>query len=151
MILTKHVAGLGAIGFDLLTGSPPFGGNNYAKIQQNIIKQKLQLPYFLGPDAKDLLIRLLRKEPHKRLGGTQAKDIKILKAHRFFRKIDWKKLETRELEPVCVKSFAEFGDVNLCALMSMFACADNSSRLLLAHSTRHHGSRARGEFLPQLH
>ncbi|KAF2769617.1 Pkinase-domain-containing protein [Teratosphaeria nubilosa] len=90
---------LGAIGFDLLTGSPPFGGNNHAKIQQNILKQKLQLPYFLGPDAKDLLTRLLRKEPNKRLGGTQPKDLKVLKSHRFFRKIDWRKLERREMEP----------------------------------------------------
>lgn len=90
---------LGAIGFDLLTGSPPFSGNNHAKIQQNILKQKLQLPYFLGPDAKDLLTRLLRKDPSKRLGGTTSKDLKALKAHRFFRKIDWKKLERREVEP----------------------------------------------------
>ncbi|KAK5169491.1 uncharacterized protein LTR77_005467 [Saxophila tyrrhenica] len=90
---------LGAIGFDLLTGSPPFGGNNHAKIQSNILKQKLQLPYFLGPDAKDLLTRLLRKEPNKRLGGANTKDLKTLKSHRFFRKIDWKKLEKRELEP----------------------------------------------------
>ena len=90
---------LGAIGFDLLTGHPPFGGGNHAKIQQNILKQKLQLPYFLGPDAKDLLTRLLRKESSKRLGGTSTKDIKALKSHRFFRKIDWKKLERREVEP----------------------------------------------------
>ncbi|KAK4570419.1 hypothetical protein LTR86_002499 [Recurvomyces mirabilis] len=90
---------LGAIGFDLLTGSPPFGGNNHAKIQQNILKQKLQIPYFLGPDAKDILTRLLRKEPHKRLGGTSKADLKTLKTHRFFRRIDWKKLERRELEP----------------------------------------------------
>lgn len=90
---------LGAIGFDLLTGSPPFTGNNHTKIQQNILKQKLQLPYFLGPDAKDLLTRLLRKDPSKRLGGTTTKDLKTLKAHRFFRKIDWKKLEKREVEP----------------------------------------------------
>ena len=96
--------GLGAIGFDLLTGSPPFGGNNHTKIQQNILKQKLQLPYFLGPDAKDLLIRLLRKESHKRLGGVTAKDVKTLKSHRFFRKIDWKKLERRKLEPVSLIS-----------------------------------------------
>jgi serine/threonine protein kinase len=90
---------LGAIGFDLLTGSPPFTGNNHTKIQQNILKQKLQLPYFLGPDAKDLLTRLLRKDPSKRLGGTTRHDLKTLKAHRFFRKIDWKKLEKREVEP----------------------------------------------------
>lgn len=90
---------LGAIGFDMLTGKPPFGGGNHAKIQQNILKQKLQLPYFLGPDAKDLLTRLLRKEPSKRLGGSNPKDLKALKTHRFFRKIDWKKLEKREVEP----------------------------------------------------
>ena len=53
----------------------------------------------MGPDAKDLLTRLLRKEPNKRLGGTKPKDLKTLKSHRFFRKIDWKKLEKREVEP----------------------------------------------------
>lgn len=90
---------LGAIGFDLLTGNPPFGGANYTKIQQNILKQKLQLPYFLGPDSKDLLTRLLRKEPNKRLGYNMPKDLKLIKSHRFFRRIDWKMLERRELEP----------------------------------------------------
>ncbi|PSK55836.1 hypothetical protein B9Z65_4714 [Elsinoe australis] len=90
---------LGAIGFDMLTGAPPFQGGNNAKIQQNILKQKLQLPYFLGPDAKDLLTRLLRKEPNKRLGYHVKKDIQTIKKHRFFRKIDWKKLEKRELTP----------------------------------------------------
>lgn len=117
--------GLGAIGFDLLTGSPPFGGNNHAKIQQNIVKSKLQLPYFLGPDAKDLLTRLLRKEPHKRLGGTTSKDIKILKGHRFFRKIDWKKLEMRECEPVSLHTFRS-------------ACVSRLTRFS-ANSTRHYG------------
>ncbi len=45
------------------------------------------------------MTRLLRKEPNKRLGGTSAKDLKTLKTHRFFRKIDWNRLEKRELEP----------------------------------------------------
>jgi serine/threonine protein kinase len=90
---------LGALGFDLLTGSPPFKGNNHAKIQERIVKQKLVLPYFLGPDAKDLLTRLLRKEPHKRLGYHMPKDLQTIKKHRFFRKIDWKALERRELHP----------------------------------------------------
>ncbi|KZF19699.1 kinase-like protein [Xylona heveae TC161] len=90
---------LGALGFDLLTGSPPFQGNNHAKIQERILKQKLSLPYFLSPDAKDLLTRLLRKEPNRRLGANMPKDLQIIRKHRFFRKIDWKKLERRELEP----------------------------------------------------
>ncbi|KAH0543469.1 hypothetical protein FGG08_002234 [Glutinoglossum americanum] len=90
---------LGALGFDLLTGSPPFQANNHAKIQEKILKQKLSLPYFLSLDAKDLLTRLLRKEPNKRLGGNMPKDLQTIKKHRFFRKVDWKALERREVEP----------------------------------------------------
>jgi serine/threonine-protein kinase Psk1 len=89
---------LGAMACDLMTGKPPFGGGNWTKIQQNIMHAKLNLPYFLSPDAKDLLTRLLRKEPRKRL-GVQKGDINVIKKHRFFRKIDWIKLEARQLEP----------------------------------------------------
>ncbi|RMD40103.1 hypothetical protein DV735_g5022, partial [Chaetothyriales sp. CBS 134920] len=89
---------LGAMACDLMTGKPPFGGGNWTKIQHNIMHQKLSLPYFLSPDAKDLLTRLLRKEPKKRL-GVGANDLAVIKRHRFFRKIDWHKLENRELEP----------------------------------------------------
>ncbi|KAG9229399.1 serine/threonine protein kinase-like protein [Amylocarpus encephaloides] len=89
----------GALGFDLLTGSPPFQGQNHAKIQQQIVKQKLVMPYFMSADAKDLLTRLLRKEPTKRLGAHMPKDLLTMRKHRFFRKIDWKKLANREVEP----------------------------------------------------
>ena len=89
---------LGAMACDLMTGKPPFGGGNWTKIQQNIMHQKLNLPYFLSADARDLLSRFLRKEPKKRL-GVGSKDLAIIKKHRFFRKIDWKKLERKELEP----------------------------------------------------
>ena len=89
----------GALGYDLLTGSPPFQANNHSKMQEKILKQKLALPYFLGPDAKDLLTRLLRKEPAKRLGASIPRDLHTIKNHRFFRKIDWAALERRELLP----------------------------------------------------
>ncbi|EFX03875.1 serine/threonine-protein kinase psk1 [Grosmannia clavigera kw1407] len=90
---------LGALGYDLLTGNPPFRGRNNAKIQDNIVRQKLVLPYFLGPDAKDLLTRLLQKNPRKRLGANMPKDLTTLKGHRFFRKIDWQRLAARQMEP----------------------------------------------------
>ncbi|PFH61152.1 hypothetical protein XA68_18102 [Ophiocordyceps unilateralis] len=89
----------GALGFDLMTGHPPFRGQNNAKVQERIVKQKLTMPYFLSADAKDLLTRLLRKEPKKRLGAQMPKDLETLKRHRFFRKIDWERLEGRDLEP----------------------------------------------------
>ena len=90
---------LGALGFDLLTGDPPFCGGNHAAIQAKILRSKPQMPHFLGPDAKDFLTRLLRKDPGKRLGGVMPRDLPSIKGHRFFRKIDWKKLERKEIEP----------------------------------------------------
>jgi len=89
----------GVLGFDLLTGSSPFCGPNHAKTQEKILRQKLVLPYFLSPDAKDLLTRLLRKEPSKRLGATMPKDLATIKKHRFFRNVRWGQLERRECEP----------------------------------------------------
>ncbi|KAI8629406.1 serine/threonine-protein kinase psk1 [Xylariaceae sp. FL1651] len=89
----------GALGYDLMTGNPPFRGANNAKVQQNIVKQKVLMPYFLSLDAKDLLARLLRKDPAKRLGSHMPKDLNTIKNHRFFRKINWKKLEAREMDP----------------------------------------------------
>lgn len=89
----------GILGFDLLTGASPFRANNDMKIREKILKSKLVFPYFLSPDAKDLLTRLLRKEPKKRLGSCMPKDMQTIKNHRFFRKINWTKLEKRELEP----------------------------------------------------
>jgi serine/threonine protein kinase len=113
---------LGAVCYDLLTGSPPFTGNNNAKIISKITKSKLNLPYYLSQDAKDLLSRLLRKDPRKRLGYM---DIDIIRKHRFFRKLDWKKLEVRHpdvvppivpiiTDPVLAENFSnEFTDMVL--------------------------------------
>lgn len=89
---------LGALMYDLLTGNPPFTGTNHKKIIDKITKQKLALPYYLSADAKDLLIRLLRKEPERRL---YYKQIDIIRKHRFFRKLNWKHIDTKspELDP----------------------------------------------------
>ncbi|KAL2168286.1 hypothetical protein VTG60DRAFT_205 [Thermothelomyces hinnuleus] len=125
---------LGALGFDLMTGHPPFRGPNNAKIQDNIVRQKLALPFFLSPDAKDLLTRLLRKDPSKRLGSNMPKDLDTIKKHRFFRKIDWKRLAARELEPPIqpvitdpelAENFSpEFTEMSLSPVVSRFADAN---------------------------
>lgn len=105
VIMQKHYGtavdwwSLGILGFDLLTGASPFHANNPTKIKEKILKAKLLLPYFLSADAKDILTRFLRKEPKKRLGANMPRDMQLIKGHRFFRKIDWKKLEKREVEP----------------------------------------------------
>ncbi|KAL8896476.1 MAG: hypothetical protein Q9207_007685 [Kuettlingeria erythrocarpa] len=89
----------GVLGFELLVGNSPFHANNDAKIQERIVKSKLVLPFFMSADAKDLLTRLLRKKPKERLGARMPKDLQLIKGHRFFRKIEWNKLEKRQLDP----------------------------------------------------
>ena len=89
---------IGILLHELLTGSPPFTGNNNRIISDRIIKTKLKLPYYLSPDAKDLLTKLLKKVPSARLGSKPG-DIQKIKQHRFFRKINWGELERRQVEP----------------------------------------------------
>lgn len=89
----------GILGYDLLTGGSPFRASCDTKIKDKILRQKLNLPFYMSSDARDLLTRLLRKDPRKRLGTHMPKDMETIKKHRFFRKVDWKKLEAREIEP----------------------------------------------------
>ncbi|KAG0038270.1 serine/threonine protein kinase psk1 [Podila clonocystis] len=89
---------LGIVIHDMLTGSPPFVSNNRKKTMDAIMNKKLNLPYYLSSDAKDLLGKLLKRTPSARL-GSGPKGIENIKNHRFFRKIDWKLLALRELEP----------------------------------------------------
>src|SRR5436190_13460328 len=89
---------MGILLHELITGSPPFTGNNYKIISDRITKTKLKLPRYLSSEAKDLITKLLKKVPAARLGSKPG-DIEKIKQHRFFRKINWGKLEMRDLEP----------------------------------------------------
>ncbi|KAJ1884615.1 hypothetical protein LPJ66_010528, partial [Kickxella alabastrina] len=83
---------LGILLYEMLTGAVPFKGRAPAQISKNISKTKVKYPNYMTPDAKDLIIRLLRKNPAQRI-GYGPKGIAELKKHRFFRKIDWERLE----------------------------------------------------------
>ncbi|ODV81018.1 ribosomal protein S6 kinase [Suhomyces tanzawaensis NRRL Y-17324] len=87
---------LGCVAFDLLTGSPPFTGNNNKKITEKILSSKkfLKFPFYLSLDAKDLLRKLLQANPEKRINIDD--DFEKLKNHRFFRFVDWSELENIE-------------------------------------------------------
>eukprot|EP00729_Bicosta_minor_P010551 gene10551-3432_t len=78
---------LGALLFDMVTGSPPFCANNRKKTMEKIMKAQVRFPPYLTDGLKDLLRKLLERTVSKRIGGkTGAEEVK---AHRWFRKIDW--------------------------------------------------------------
>ncbi|KAB1200322.1 Serine/threonine-protein kinase AtPK2/AtPK19 [Morella rubra] len=88
---------VGILLFEMLTGKPPFTGKQ-EKIQQKIVKEKMKLPAFLSSEAHSLLKGLLQKEEGKRLGSgpTGSEEIKW---HKWFKPINWKKLDARQIQP----------------------------------------------------
>ncbi|CAI9287446.1 unnamed protein product [Lactuca saligna] len=89
---------VGILLFEMLTGQPPFHGGNRDKVQKKIVKDKMKLPAFLSSEAHALLKGLLQKDPSKRLGnGVTGSD--EIKNHKWFKPINWKKLDAREIQP----------------------------------------------------
>ncbi|CAM8955236.1 unnamed protein product [Rhodiola kirilowii] len=88
---------VGILLYEMLTGKPPFVGNR-DKIQQKIVKEKIKLPTFLTGEAHSLLKGLLNKDASKRLGsGATGSD--EIKRHKWFKPINWKKLDERQIQP----------------------------------------------------
>uniref|UniRef100_A0A673ZG31 Ribosomal protein S6 kinase n=1 Tax=Salmo trutta TaxID=8032 RepID=A0A673ZG31_SALTR len=89
---------LGALMYDMLTGAPPFTGENRKKTIDKILKCKLNLPPYLTQEARDLLKKLLKRNASLRLGAGPG-DSSEIQSHLFFRHINWDDLLARKVEP----------------------------------------------------
>ncbi|GAV29873.1 hypothetical protein PMKS-003379 [Pichia membranifaciens] len=105
---------LGAVLFDMLTGQPPFTGNNNKRIMDKVLTQKVRYPFYLSQIAKDFLNKCLNKNMEKRINIDDDAVFAKVKGHQFFRYINWNSLrdQSDDLEPpiipiVCDPEMAE--------------------------------------------
>ncbi|KAL7680483.1 putative protein kinase domain, calcineurin-like phosphoesterase domain, ApaH type, PDPK1 family [Plasmopara halstedii] len=79
----------GCIVLQLLTGETPFSGGSAYLTFLRIQNGNYYMPNFLSEDAKDLISKLLQRDPKSRLGGTETNAMSAVKAHPFFKGIDF--------------------------------------------------------------
>lgn len=89
---------LGVLLYEMLTGLPPFYDEVTNEMYRKILSEPVHFPGYdvVPPAAKDLLTKLLNRNPAERLGANGSAEIK---SHPFFHAIDWRKLLQRKYEP----------------------------------------------------
>ncbi|XP_055496195.1 ribosomal protein S6 kinase alpha-5 [Leucoraja erinacea] len=136
---------LGVLMYELKTGASPFTvdgeRNSQTEISKRILKSDPPYPPEIGPLAKDIMKKLLMKDPKKRLGSGPGGADEI-KSHLFFQKINWDELAAKNIEapfkPVIrdeldVSNFAEeFTEMD--PTYSPAALPQNSDRIFQGYS-----------------
>jgi len=91
----------------MINGLPPFYvHDNEELMYEKILYAPLQIPDIFSNDAKDLISKLLERDPNQRL-----KDPKLIKQHPFFKNIDFEKLAKKELTPPFIPDVQSPDDV----------------------------------------
>ena len=74
-------------------------------MNQRIISEPLTFPPYVPPDAQDLLVRLLERDPEQRLA-----DPNVIKGHPFFQSIDWDLLFHKGITPPYIPPVTDSSD-----------------------------------------
>ena len=115
---------LGCLMYEMLVGKPLFNFNNI-NININEYKKPLQLSAGFSDEAKDLITKLLDLDPKKRIGAG-PNGVEDLKKHPYFKKIDWKELENKNVKAPFVPDLN--GEMDLKYFDKMFTDEVNITR-----------------------
>ncbi|PRP82924.1 hypothetical protein PROFUN_06701 [Planoprotostelium fungivorum] len=90
----------GTLLYEMLCGMPPYYCEDTREMNQRIVFEKLTFPSYFTTESRSILTGLLERDPAKRLGCTrQTSGGSDIRAHPFFKQIDWEKLTKKVLQP----------------------------------------------------
>lgn len=92
----------------MLVGVPPFYTDNRQELFERIKFASPKYPSNISDTAKNLLEKLLKKDPTKRLGHRGAQEIK---SHPWFEEVDWDKMLNKEYNALFVPVITERTDL----------------------------------------
>ncbi|KAJ3452389.1 non-specific serine/threonine protein kinase [Anaeramoeba flamelloides] len=87
---------LGILIYEMLVGMPPFYAEELDDLYMLILRSQIKVPSSVKTAARDLILKLLDRNPTTRLGSNGSSDIK---KHPFFSGINWEKVYNKEYTP----------------------------------------------------
>ncbi|MBN3307925.1 PKN2 kinase, partial [Amia calva] len=97
---------LGVLLYEMLVGKRPFTGNDEDAMFESIIRDAVQFPSHLSTEATSIITGLLEKDPEWRLGAGE-RGVEDVKAHPFFRSVDWPALLDKRVTPPFIPTISE--------------------------------------------
>ncbi|KAM0752261.1 kinase-like protein [Meredithblackwellia eburnea MCA 4105] len=90
---------LGVLLFEMCYGWSPFYAESRVEEYERILSGEIKIPTKKGysPEGRDLLLKLLTRDPELRIGAQGGAE--EIQSHAFFSKIDWRAVALRQISP----------------------------------------------------
>ena len=89
--------GLGVVIFELLTGHLPFYNDERKMMYRLIVTEKIKYPRHVSAESREIISRLMTKNPDRRLGSVS--DAEEVMEQAFFATINWADLKKKRITP----------------------------------------------------